>query len=208
MTMICIGRTLYTGSPFVYSPAIHFANTDVCNDSWRGTRGTSAFFVLMTRSRIGANCFNGLDCIQCLRALYPTSPPYRTLSWRFAHHEFTRLSPTILSPIEKAREKKWADEEAGMWSQFQQREALTEQTVVDRKVLADNNIIRINKETRQKIKGTESEWQGRASKWLATARRKVSLHAVCSFGDLAAFVYVDIDSLATKRVQQGAESEG
>lgn len=63
-----------------------------------------------------------------------------------------------------------------MRSQFQQREALTEQTVVDRKVLADNNIIRINKETRQKIKGTESEWQGRASKWLATARRKVSVH--------------------------------
>lgn len=68
-----------------------------------------------------------------------------------------------------------------MRSQFQQREALTEQTVVDRKVLADNNIIRINKETRQKIKGTESEWQGRASKWLATARRKVSVHYfVCS----------------------------
>ena len=156
---------------------MHFANTDVCNDSWRGTRGTSAFFVLMTRSRIGANCFNGLDCIQCSRELCPTSPPYRTLSRRFARHEFTRWSPTILSPIEKAREKKWADEEAGMWSQFQQREALTEQTVVDRKVLADNNIIRINKETRQKIKGTESEWQGRASKWLATARRKVSLHA-------------------------------
>lgn len=61
-----------------------------------------------------------------------------------------------------------------MRSQFQQREALTEQTVVDRKVLADNNIIRINKETRQKIKGTESEWQGRASKWIATARRKVA----------------------------------
>lgn len=61
-----------------------------------------------------------------------------------------------------------------MRSQFQQREALTEQTVVDRKVLADNNIIRINKETRQKIKGAESEWQGRASKWLAVARRKVS----------------------------------
>lgn len=62
-----------------------------------------------------------------------------------------------------------------MRSQFQQREALTEQTVVDRKVLADGNIIRIKKETRQKIKGTESEWQGRASKWLATARRKVNL---------------------------------
>lgn len=60
-----------------------------------------------------------------------------------------------------------------MRSQFEQREALTEQTVVDRKVLASNNIIRINKETRQKIKGTETEWQGRASKWLATARRKV-----------------------------------
>lgn len=57
--------------------------------------------------------------------------------------------------------------------QFQQRQALTEQTVVDRKVLADNNTIRINRETRQKIKGTEKEWQGRASKWLATATRKV-----------------------------------
>lgn len=72
------------------------------------------------------------------------------------------------------REKKWSEEEAGMRSQFQQREALTEQTVVDRKVLADGNIIRIKKETRQKIKGAESEWQGRASKWLATARRKVN----------------------------------
>ena len=81
----------------------------------------------------------------------------------------------------KAREKKWSDEEAGMRSQFQQREALTEQTVIDRKVLADNNIIRINKETRQKIKGTESEWQGRASKWLATARRKVSACVACVF---------------------------
>ena len=68
-----------------------------------------------------------------------------------------------------------------MRSQFQQREALTEQTVIDRKVLADNNIIRINKETRQKIKGTESEWQGRASKWLATARRKVSACVACVF---------------------------
>lgn len=45
--------------------------------------------------------------------------------------------------------------------------------MVDRKVLADNNIIRVNKETRQKIKGVESEWQGRAVKWLATASRKV-----------------------------------
>jgi len=70
-----------------------------------------------------------------------------------------------------------------MRSQFQQREALTEQTVIDRKVLADNNIIRINKETRQKIKGAESEWQGRASKWLATARRKVCvLPAACCAG--------------------------
>lgn len=83
------------------------------------------------------------------------------------------LCSNTFASIKKAREKKWSEEEAGMRSQFQQREALTEQTVVDRKVLADNNIIRINKETRQKIKGTESEWQGRASKWLATARRKV-----------------------------------
>lgn len=77
--------------------------------------------------------------------------------------------------MQQDREKKWSEEEAGMRSQFQQREALTEQTVVDRKVLADSNILRIKRETRQKIKGTESEWQGRASKWLATARRKVSL---------------------------------
>lgn len=60
-----------------------------------------------------------------------------------------------------------------MRAQFQQRQALTEQTVIDRKVLADNNIIRINKETRQKIKGAEKEWQGRTAKWVATAKRKV-----------------------------------
>lgn len=75
---------------------------------------------------------------------------------------------------EQAKEKKWADEEASQRAHFRQTEALTEQTIVDRKVLADNNIIRINKEMRQKIKGAESEWQARAAKWLATARRKAS----------------------------------
>lgn len=82
-----------------------------------------------------------------------------------------------------------------MRSQFQQREALTEQTVVDRKVLADNNIIRINKETRRKIKGTESEWQGRASKWLATARRKVGLqHSYFVYGLPEWLLFATLDS--------------
>lgn len=95
-----------------------------------------------------------------------------------------------------------------MRSQFQQREALTEQTVVDRKVLADNNIIRINKETRQKIKGTESEWQGRASKWLATARRKVILHTQLVQSQCApAFRNVRFATIAAKGVQQGSASE-
>ncbi|CAM9426180.1 unnamed protein product, partial [Ectocarpus fasciculatus] len=92
-----------------------------------------------------------------------------------AHRKQLEDMDDVVRKEQQAREKKWSEEEASMRSQFEQREALTEQTVVDRKVLAGNNIIRINKETRQKIKGTETEWQGRASKWLATARRKVEL---------------------------------
>lgn len=79
-----------------------------------------------------------------------------------------------LDLVQQAKEKKWTDEEASQRTHFRQREALTEQTIVDRKVLADNNIIRIKKETRQKVKGAESEWQARATKWLATGRRKAS----------------------------------
>lgn len=68
----------------------------------------------------------------------------------------------------------WNEEEASMRLQFQQKQALTEQTLIDRKVLADNNIIRINKENSQKMKEIESGWQGQAAKWLAIATRKVT----------------------------------
>lgn len=112
-------------------------------------------------------------------SVFPTSRPDFLIFRRLSSRCGCFVSGKCPHFNTKAREKKWSDEEAGMRSQFQQREALTEQTVIDRKVLADNNIIRINKETRQKIKGTESEWQGRASKWLATARRKVKTCCAC-----------------------------
>lgn len=107
--------------------------------------------------------FEQLWCAYATAKLFPLSDDQTT------HH--TQLRDFVQK---KAREKKWSEEETRMRAQFQQRQALTEQTVVDRKVLADNNIIRINKETRQKIKGAESEWQGQAAKWVATARRKVT----------------------------------
>jgi hypothetical protein len=73
------------------------------------------------------------------------------------------------------RERALAEEETKARIQFKQKEALAGQALVDRKVSADNAARRVKRETQQKIKAAEIDWQSHASKWMGPARRKVEL---------------------------------
>ncbi|CAM9801782.1 unnamed protein product [Chrysoparadoxa australica] len=82
---------------------------------------------------------------------------------------------SLVRKEQATREKAWAAEEAQQRAQFNQAEALTEQTITDRKVMADNSQRRIRRETEQHIRGVESNWQGRAKAWLTLAKRKIAV---------------------------------
>jgi len=72
---------------------------------------------------------------------------------------------------EMAHQKTEASERAV----FDRKEILMIQTVTDRRILAADNIQRIQRETMARIKGEETSWQSRAARWLGTATRKVVL---------------------------------
>ncbi|KAG5180850.1 hypothetical protein JKP88DRAFT_263797 [Tribonema minus] len=75
----------------------------------------------------------------------------------------------------QAKEDAIARGESKQRTQFDQMEALSEQTIVDRKVAADSSYRRLRRETRQKTKAAEIDWQVRAAKWMAAARRKIEV---------------------------------
>jgi len=58
---------------------------------------------------------------------------------------------------------------------FDRKEQLMIQSITDRRIMAADNVQRIQRETIAKIKGDESSWQSRAAKWLGIAKRKVDL---------------------------------
>ena len=76
---------------------------------------------------------------------------------------------------QQAAEEKRAAYEAGERTFFDAKEKLKEQVIVDRKLMATDNILRLKKETSDKTKAKEADWQMRTSRWMATAIRKVEI---------------------------------
>lgn len=72
----------------------------------------------------------------------------------------------------EGRRAAWELEQRSM---YDQKERLKEQVIIDRKLMATDNIIRLKKETNDRTKAKEGEWQGKAAKWMATASRKVEV---------------------------------
>lgn len=72
----------------------------------------------------------------------------------------------------EGRRAAWEQEQRSV---YDQKERLKEQVIIDRKLLATDNILRLKKETTEKTRSKESEWQGKASRWMATASRKVEV---------------------------------
>ena len=68
--------------------------------------------------------------------------------------------------------------EAAERAVYDRKEQLAIQTVTDRRIMAADNVQRIQRETMAKIKGEETSWQQRAARWLAVARRKVELKEI------------------------------
>ena len=77
----------------------------------------------------------------------------------------------------QATESKRAAFESEQRAFFDRQEALREQVITDRRISAVTNIRRIRKDTLSRIRADEAEWQGEASRWLYTAKRKVELKA-------------------------------
>mmetsp|Transcript_751 Transcript_751/g.1598 ORF Transcript_751/g.1598 Transcript_751/m.1598 type:complete len:1761 (+) Transcript_751:28-5310(+) len=68
--------------------------------------------------------------------------------------------------------------EAAERAVYDRKEQLAVQTITDRRIMAADNVQRIQRETMAKIKSEESNWQSRASRWLGVARRKVELKEI------------------------------
>lgn len=58
---------------------------------------------------------------------------------------------------------------------FDRAEKIKRDEMERRKAMASENTARIREEVAVKVKAAESEWQGRAVKWLAISRRKVQV---------------------------------
>ncbi|GMH75260.1 hypothetical protein TL16_g06700 [Triparma laevis f. inornata] len=61
---------------------------------------------------------------------------------------------------------------------YDRKEQLAVQSITDRRIMAADNVQRIQRETMSKIKSEESSWQQRAARWLGVARRKVELKEI------------------------------
>merc|ERR1711871_1880312 len=61
---------------------------------------------------------------------------------------------------------------------FDRKETLAIQTVTDRRIMAADNVQRIQRDTLAKIRNEETSWQQRAARWTGVARRKVDLKEV------------------------------
>lgn len=76
---------------------------------------------------------------------------------------------------QQVRERERSTFESEQRHFHQRKMEIEEQTIIDRRISAITNIRNIRKESRNKMKQEELDWQASAAQWLGTAKRKVQL---------------------------------
>lgn len=99
--------------------------------------------------------------------------------WRVTVHtsHLTRPLDTLVCCRQETQklEDTLARSQSTQRTQFNQTEALSEQSIVDRKIARDAAVRRLRRDTSLRVRAAEIDWQGRAQRWLTVARKKMEL---------------------------------